>query len=346
MLRPIGSLAAGLGLLAGLAAAPQLPAADKAAPQLTSGPSSESPKAPRVRKRNGTNRDVSLTHAGLERVAILHLPSAPEPAKPRPLVIVLHGLMTTAAMTQAMTRFDQVADEHDFLVVYPDGVGKMWRFWEGTGRKPPNRDLEVVDDPGYLLHLVDTLAEEKLIDRRRVYMTGFSNGGFMANRMAWEYGDRIAAIASVAGSIPNQLLDAKPIRPVPTLLIHGTEDAIVDFGGSQKFGRGTQFVGARDVAKWWAGKNHCGSPEATLLPNTCDDGTLVRQVRYPAGASGGEVCLLEITGGGHTWPGKVILPKAIVGTTCQDFSASEAIWEFCSKQALPEQLTTSRAPSP
>lgn len=345
MLRPIGSLAAGLGIFIGLAAVSGPLAAEEPAPSLASGALTERPKESRGRKRSGTNRDVSFTHAGLERVAILHLPSPPVAARPRPLVIVLHGLMTTAAMTQAMTRFDQVADEHDFLVVYPDGVGKMWRFWEGTGRKPPNRDLEVVDDPGYLLHLVDHLAEEKLIDRRRVYLTGFSNGGFMANRMAWEYGDRFAAIASVAGSIPNLLLDAKPVRPVPTLLIHGTEDAIVDFGGSQKFGRGTQFVGARDVAKWWAGKNHCGTAEATLLPNTCDDGTLVRQVRYPAGAAGGEVCLLEITGGGHTWPGKVILPQAIVGTTCQDISASQVIWEFCSKQTLPE-LTTSRSPSP
>lgn len=335
MLRSIGSLAAGLGLLAGLAAVPRSAAAEEPAAPQVSGAAAERPKVSRVRKRNSTNRDLSLTHAGLERVAILHLPSPPEAARPRPLVIVLHGLMTTAAMTQAMTRFDQVADEHDFLVVYPDGVSKMWRFWEGTGRKPPNRDLEVVDDPGYLLHLVDSLAEEKLIDRRRVYLTGFSNGGFMANRMAWEYGDRFAAIASVAGSIPNLLLDAKPVRPVPTLLIHGTEDAIVEFGGSQKFGRGTQFVGARDVAKWWAGKNHCAAAETTLLPNPCDDGTLVRQIRYPAGAGGGEVCLLEITGGGHTWPGKVILPKAIVGTTCQDISASEVIWEFCSKQALP-----------
>ncbi len=291
----------------------------------------------------------TLTHAGKTRTAIVHVPKRARDEKtnePLPLMIVLHGFLADGEMTRILSGFNGVADRHHFIVAYPDGLGRMWRFWEGTGHVPAlqaqvGKQIGAVDDPGFLLHLVDDLVAEKLVDPRRVYMTGISNGGFMTNRMAWEYGDRIAAIAPVAGTIPSLMLpDIKPVRPMPTLIAHGTEDRIVDYAGSDKFGIAGKFISAPQLAEWWATKNRCLPEETKTLPDKTNDGTIVREHRFAAAAKEGpasaEVRLYEIEGGGHTWPGGSFQPRVMLGETCHDWSASEAIWEFCSRYSLPE----------
>lgn len=322
-------------------AAVREPLRDRAAPSTgTSGTGSDDAAASPKRKGAATAEQRKLTHAGKERTAIVHVPAGIRgmaEEKPRPLMIVLHGLLADGDMTRIVTGFDAVADRHQFIVAYPDGLGRMWRFWEGTGRAPEMLRLEHVDDPGFLLHLIDDLVKEKLVDPRRVYLTGISNGGFMTNRMAWQYADRFAAIAPVAGTIPNLMLgDARPSRAVPTLIVHGSEDQVVEFAGSQKFGVIGKFIGARELEAWWAKSNRCGPVETTSLPDKARDGTTVKMSRHPAAPKeGAEVVFYEIQGGGHTWPGGLLQPEVMLGKTCRDWNASEAIWEFCSKHEAP-----------
>ena len=292
------------------------------------------------RPNPGTPEQRKLIHAGKERTAIVHVPSRPKGSdeeKPRPLMIVLHGFLADGDMTRVLTGFNAIADREQFIVAYPDGLGRMWRFWEGTGRAKEMARLEHVDDPGFLLHLIDDLVSEKLVDPRRVYLTGISNGGFMTNRMAWQYADRFAAIAPVAGTIPNLMLDeAKPSRAVPTLIVHGTDDQVVEFAGSQKFGPVGKFIGARELEEWWSKSNRCGPVETTSLPDRARDGTTVNVSRHPATAKdGAEVVCYEIQGGGHTWPGGSLQPEVMLGKTCRDWNASEAIWQFCSRYEAP-----------
>jgi len=301
------------------------------------------PIATAASSKKGPAEQRTLKHAGKTRTAIVHVPPRLQGApseKPLPLMIVLHGFLADGEMTRILTGFNGIADRHRFIVAYPDGLGRMWRFWEGTGHPPAvqmTKQVGSVDDPGFLLHLIDDLVAEKLVDPRRVYMTGISNGGFMANRMAWQYADRIAAIAPVAGTIPSLMLpDAKPSRPMPTLIAHGTADQIVDYAGSDKFGLAGKFISAPELAEWWAARNRCRPEETKPLPDKANDGTTVREHRYPAVRDGAEVVLYEIDGGGHTWPGGAFQPRVMLGETCRDWSASEAIWEFCSRYALPE----------
>ena len=55
-----------------------------------------------------------------------------------------------------------------------------------------------VDDAGYLRGLIEEIGSTLAIDRKRIYVLGRSNGVFMSYRMACEYADVIAGIASLA----------------------------------------------------------------------------------------------------------------------------------------------------
>src|SRR5436305_14547620 len=105
-------------------------------------------------------------------------------------------------------------------------------FWNvGFPGTPP------VNDVKFLSALIDTLAKRYPVDKNRIYATGMSNGGYMAHVLGIELNDKIAAIASVAGSIvPQKYAAASPGRTVPAMEIHGTADSTVPYKGFGLYG--------------------------------------------------------------------------------------------------------------
>src|SRR5690606_902868 len=89
-----------------------------------------------------------------------------------------------------------------------------------------------VPDIGFLRSLVGELAGRYPVDDKRVYVAGFSNGGFMAQRLACDAPGLFAAFASVGaagyGGQPSICGDSEPVS---ILFMHGTEDGIVPFTG-------------------------------------------------------------------------------------------------------------------
>lgn len=138
-------------------------------------------------------------HADLERDYYLHVPATVETRFPTagsvPLVLVLHGRGGTGPGTANLTGFDEVADENGFVVAYPTGVDNQWNYVEGI--------------PGYALQTPDTLFMRAVvaelsarypIDPAKVYVAGFSNGGYMAQHLACKATDLFAAYASVGAA--------------------------------------------------------------------------------------------------------------------------------------------------
>lgn len=263
-----------------------------------------------------------------ERDYLLYLPVnyAPNPARPLPLLIVLHGGGGDAHGTIRLTQegFHRLADEHRFIVVYPNGIGRQWndgRFQMRRGRS--------IDDVGFMRELIDSLAPVYAIDRQHVFITGMSNGGHMAYRLACDLPDRIAGIAAVAALMPVELT---PSRPVPVLTIAGTEDPLVPYkGGAVQVGmlqRG-QVHSAMETLRIWAEANRCGGEPSTELLDDMDprDRISVQRTTYRDCAA--PVVLYTIIGGGHTWPGgKQYLGEPIIGKTSRDIDANKVIWEF------------------
>ena len=266
-----------------------------------------------------------ITVAGEVRTYWTYIPAGIDRAKPVPLLFVLHGSAGSGEVMMTITHrgFERIADREKFVVVYPDALERRWNDQGGT-----------VDDAGFLLAVVDKLAAESLVDKKQVYAAGISNGGMMAQRMACEFSDRVSGIATIAGSMPEQMpLTCKPSRSIPVLIIHGTEDPIVPWGGGavggfEDFGK---VLSVRQTAEFWAKNNQCRaaavvSPEPDRDPL---DGTRARFEKFADCASKAEVLLVAVEGGGHTWPGGYqYLPERFIGKTSRDIDANQIIWDF------------------
>lgn len=293
--------------------------------------------ASEVAANRGRSETRTLEHAGQQRSYRLHTPPDDQPGTPVPLMIVLHGLLGDGAMMEPFTRMNEVADREGFVVAYPDGLNRMWRFWEHDVTPESPLKTGEIDDVGFIAAIIDVLVQEKTVDARRVYVTGLSNGGYMSNRLACSLSHKIAAIAPVAGTMVPLLNKGAPERAVPVVYFHGTADRIVGYDGVDQITKGKASLSAEQLCQWWAETNQCLEPlPIEDLPDTVADSTLVKKHVFPAGAGGAPVVFYEITGGGHTWPGGGPQPEQWIGRVCRDISASELIWEFCSQYSLPE----------
>ena len=258
----------------------------------------------------------TIVHDGLNRNFILYVPASYTPGTPVPLVFNFHGYTSNAEQQMLYGDFRTIADTAGFILVHPNGTidntgSTHWNSGWGTG----------IDDVGFTSAMIDSIAAEYSIDLGRVFSTGMSNGGFMSYHLACELSNRIAAIASVTGTMtiigPSS---CNPSHPTPIMEIHGTADPTVPYDGN------STMTPIPVVLMHWLGFNNC-SPDAVVTPvpdiNQID-GCTADHLLYPGGDNGTEVEHYRINDGGHTWPG-AIFP---IGVTNYDFNASEKIWQF------------------
>lgn len=269
----------------------------------------------------------TMMHDGIQRTYRVYEPAIYDGSEAVPLIINLHGYTSSAFEQEVYGDFRPVADTANFILVHPDGTTDAGGtpFWNAFGSP-----TETVDDIGFLSALIDTIAADFNIDMNRVYSTGMSNGGFMSYTLACQLSYRIAAIASVTGTmvIPN-LNACNAQHPTPVMQIHGTADATVPYLGNPQ-----GFVGVVDLVEHWADFNNCNMTAVqTAVPNVdLTDGCTADHFVYSGGNAGASVELYRINGGGHTWPGSN--PFINIGVTNRDFSASREIWRFFSQYRL------------
>jgi polyhydroxybutyrate depolymerase len=271
----------------------------------------------------------TLAVDGRERSYLIHTPPKYDPKKPTPVVLLFHGAASNGPMHVQFTGMNEKSDLAGFIAVYPNGAGTgPYLVWNLGGR--PGK---LADDVKFVNVLLDDLATVVNVDAKRVYATGCSMGGMMCYRLAAELSDRIAAIAPVAGTMAGEV--AKLKRPVPVMHFHGTADKIVPFDGpspgTPKF---LAFKSVEETIRIWCKLDGCPEkPKVTELPDKVDDGTTVQRKVYGPGKDGSEIVLIEIRGGGHTWPGRKP-PVGFIGKSTLDISANDLIWEFFQKHPM------------
>lgn len=262
---------------------------------------------------------------GRSRTYELFAPDAVGVRAPRPLVIVLHGGRSRGRGMERLTHFSDVAERHGFVVAYPDGLDGQWN--DGRGLEQYTAHRENVDDVAFIAALIEEVGRRTPIARGQVYLTGMSNGGLMAHRVACEAAHLVTAIAPVEGVISERIAQTCPApdATVPVLLIKGAAAPV--------FERNSRRLTARETAEFWARRAGCAlEPEVSdVADRDPNDGTRTRRVAFGRCAGGAEVVLLDVEGGGHTWPGgRQYLPEDVIGRTSRDFDASEEIWRFFS----------------
>jgi polyhydroxybutyrate depolymerase len=127
----------------------------------------------------------------------------------------------------------------------------------------------------------------------------------------------------------------KPKHPVSVIHFHGTDDEHATFkGGKGKGVSGTEFYSVEHSSRAWVKADGCDKePVVTKLPDTAKDRTTVTRKTYGSGKEASEVVLIEIEGGGHTWPGQEAWLKAL-GKSTKNVSANDLMWEFFQKHPM------------
>ncbi|RLC58266.1 MAG: hypothetical protein DRH89_01535 [Candidatus Cloacimonadota bacterium] len=265
----------------------------------------------------------SITHDEMLREYILYIPANYTGNSPVPLILNFHGYNQTADYQMEYGDFRSIADSSGFLIVHPQGtLFQGITHWNVGGWIIGSP----IDDVGFTEALLDSLSSDFSIDSTRIYSTGFSNGGYMGFLLVCQLSDRIAAIASVAGSMtPETLSNSNPQHPTPIIQMHGDSDTVVPYNGTW------WSEPIEDVIQYWVGYNNCNAtPTITELPDIDpNDGSTIELIAYDEGDNGVSVEHYKVIDGGHSWPGTTYeygLPY-----TNYDINASEEIWNFFSR---------------
>jgi len=236
-----------------------------------------------------------------------------------PLMVYLHAYDWTPEQEMINTQMNLVADTAEFIVVYPYAISL---HWSNGGEDPdwPNPDI---DDVGFINALIDTLNNSFSIDLERIYVCGFSAGGFMTYRLACQLSHRFAAVASVAGLINNSVVDnCYPDHTIPVLHVHGTSDDIVPFIG------GAYNLSVDQVIHYFAGLNGCVQVDTVQLPDIDQtDECTVEKISYTNCNGESNIIFFKVINGGHSWP-SATKDYSWAGNRNLDINASVEIWNF------------------
>jgi polyhydroxybutyrate depolymerase len=265
----------------------------------------------------------TLTSGGFERSFLL---VGAEPGRPRPLILALHGNRGTGEQLLRYSVLTPLAAGAGIVAALPDGLNTAWADGrsdaEFRGRKPPAG----LDDVAFLADLVGALIREGVADPRRIYVMGLSNGGMMALRLLCDRPGLFAAGAVVMASLPESgAARCRPSRPVPLLLMNGTQDRLVPDQPQQGY------LGTEGTAVFWRRINRCGpmGPAQELPDADPSDGSRVTLALGQC-PSGQDIAVYRVVGGGHQMPSIVgpALASRLLGPRNRDIEGVEVIWAF------------------
>lgn len=212
----------------------------------------------------------------------IYLPSGYDGSEDLPLVLALHGFGDEWRNFSRYSGFITIAEEYNFIVAFPNGYLRQWNDGSvGDHYEDDVRMLEV---------MIERVARDYRINRERVYLVGFSNGGTMVYKAACEAPELFAGIAAVGGTM-RRAQRCPNYAQVPVLLIHGTADAVVPFNGGD--GR----YSAPNTAAFWVEQNGCST---VGVPDYApENGTMA--YHFVDCREGNQVLLYALEDLGHSW---------------------------------------------
>jgi len=254
---------------------------------------------------------------GVERTYYLHVPATVKPGAP--LVIMLHGATANGRNDVHRYGWHHMADSHDFVVAGPDAPtlranqpesNENFRTWNHGGHRTAS-NVTSSDDVAFIAAMIDDIVRLSAVDRRRVYVAGFSSGGSMAHRLGVELAGRIAAISASAGGLPPTY--GRPARGMPILITAGDRDPVTPVEGKGTFVADSH----RTIIDKWRALDDCPAPREIPTPrfleiessSPCRDGS---EVRY-----------ILMIGVEHVWP------------RTNQIDLTEASWQFFKRFRLP-----------
>ena len=244
---------------------------------------------------SGSDERFILLFQNKNRFVDVHIPEGYEAGTPVPVVLALHGSGDSGSGFQQGSGLDEQADKYGFMVAYPTASTSNWA--EGCNCNRP--DIDGVDDVGFTDKVLEMLDEKYSIDKNRLFVIGFSQGGMFAQRLACERSDIYKAFSSVAAMISEPLSRVCfPSSPVSMMMINGTADAVLPFNGIPSGSFATK--GAYETMIMWKNRNNCVGVIDSGTFRTSNPRTILHNVGGCPGSA--NVRLYEIENGSHVWP--------------------------------------------
>jgi polyhydroxybutyrate depolymerase len=275
---------------------------------------------------------------GMSREYAYYIP-AKLPAS-APLLFVLHGSLQTIddIRTFSAYEFERLADEHGFIVVYPQGYERNWNDCRSKADYPA-RTLNV-DDVGFIDALIQLFVAEHQADPRRTFLAGYSNGGHLGLRIALERPQLLAGVVAVSASLPtsDNLACHVVAGATPLLFMNGTRDPINPYNGGRVtlfgFGDRGDVRSSYESALFFAERAGYAAADVrhgSVWLDAADPASRVDLDRW-RGEGRAEVALYGVIGGGHLLPQAGFRAPRLLGQTLSGFDGPRTIWEFYARQ--------------
>lgn len=275
----------------------------------------------------------TLVSSGQRRGYLLYVPESYDPTSATPLVISMHAAAFWPAAQMKMSRWNEVAAQHGFIVVYPSGnLMTPFPLLPDLPAWKLRRDADLSENVTFISDLIDKLEATYNIDPTRIYANGFSNGGAMAFALSCRLAHRIAAVGTVSAAQDQQSWSwCADSPPMPLINFHGTAD-VVPYDGGRVWASPRPFPGVTAWTAEWARRNRCAPTpiESLIAPD-------VTRLDYMDCADDAAVVLYTIQGGGHAWPGGTPMLGWLLGSTTNDINASSLMWAFFRQHPLVAQ---------
>ena len=268
----------------------------------------------------GLNNQI-LNYDGVDREYLQYIPSTYDGSNKLPVLLNFHGFGSSASDYMQYTDMTSLAESEGFVLVYPQGSDLNGSpHWNAALKGGDNKSN--ADDLGFIEALINKLSNQNLIDNKRVYAIGYSNGGMMSYAMACHKSNLVAAIASVSGTML-YISNCEPNRSIPLLNIHGTEDPTLPYNGNNYYNS------VDDALNFWNTNNNSDpSPNTTLL------NTNLNNIQFFGFSNSDNISVdhYKIINGGHVWFDININGK----------NTSELVWEFFSKYDINGRIDTNQ----
>jgi poly(hydroxyalkanoate) depolymerase family esterase len=309
------------------------------------------PLLPKVHANSsGTWQQYTYNGPAGSRPYFVYTPANYQVGTPAPMIVMLHGCTQTPADFAAGTQMDQLADQKQFIVVYPQetstyGQEACWNWFNPADQSRGNGEPAIIAG---MVQTVEQNTAQWTIDSHRVYVAGLSSGAAMSVILGATYPDIFAAIgvqsgleykAAISSNDANTALRqggpdpmqqgqvaynamGSTARVVPTIILHGASDYLVyPINGTQ-------------VVQQWMQTDHLASNNTYNAsfnsPTSTTNGQVSGGHSYTVytwnDSHGNEVQeYWVINGMGHAWSGG---SSSGPFTDPQGPSATQAIYNF------------------
>ncbi len=301
----------------------------------------------------GATETLTLTHGGIERTYNVHLPPSYKPRKAHRLVLAFHGYGGSATSAEHGTSGMSLhADEKGYIAVYPqstryraDGSRPVSSWNDGACASSPGPEgptctagsvqypfpakcgparcnwCSCVDDVGFVAAMLDEIEAAYCINTRRVYATGFSNGGMLVQRLACDLPDRFAAVAPSHGQL-HVGFNCAPTEPLSVMSVWGTRDRVVPGAGGAS-SDGYLYTPVAEVTELIAESQQCDTADTVYSSPT--DGERGWACTQRAKCARGRQVVACSWNGGHSWP----------ANDDGVYFAHDTVWRFFKKNRKP-----------